>query len=234
MAFAVGATNFVDLDVLNSDALPQQGVTFQPAPIPYDGPIQLIQLIYTDALGSVQYVANTQHDVDFAATGIGDFNEDHVYDCQDIDALVTEVVSLENGGQSTSIWFDVDGNGSVDRGDIDSWLAIAGETNLGFLRRYLPGDANLDGSVDVSDFNLWNANRFAESTSWCSGDFNADGVTDVSDFNIWNLNKFRTGDSIAALVPEPSMTHVLAVGLVFSCVFGRRQSHQDQAKHLKR
>jgi len=28
--------------------------------------------------------------------------------------------------------------------------------------------------------------------AWCSGDFTADGSIDVSDFNVWNNNKFTT------------------------------------------
>ncbi|MEM7316895.1 MAG: hypothetical protein AAF497_27505, partial [Planctomycetota bacterium] len=69
-------------------------------------------------------------------------------------------------------------------------------------RRFLPGDANLDGFVDVTDFNQWNANKFTSLPSWCGGDFSADGVIDVSDFNIWNVNKFTSSDS--ATVPEPT------------------------------
>ena len=68
---------------------------------------------------------------------------------------------------------------------------------------YLPGDANLDGSVDVGDFNLWNGNKFTATAAWCSGDFNADGSVDVGDFNIWNGNKFTSSDRVAS-VPEPS------------------------------
>jgi hypothetical protein len=67
---------------------------------------------------------------------------------------------------------------------------------------YLIGDATLDGVVDVSDFNSWNANKFTTIAAWCSGDFNADGVVDVSDFNDWNANKFTSAD--AMLVPEPA------------------------------
>ncbi len=54
----------------------------------------------------------------------------------------------------------------------------------GFMRSDLPGDANLDGSVDASDFNVWNSNRFRPDAGWCSGDFTSDGAVDVGDFNI--------------------------------------------------
>jgi hypothetical protein len=80
---------------------------------------------------------------------------------------------------------------------------------------YLPGDADLDGVVDVSDFNAWNNNKFTNIAAWCSGDFTADGVVDVSDFNTWNGNKFNSSmDGVA--VPEPAMASFLVVAFVCS------------------
>ena len=94
------------------------------------------------------------------------------------------------------------GDGLVNLGDRDAWLAQAGEINLGPGRVFLVGDATLDGFVDVQDFNEWNANRFTMGAAWCRGDFNADGVVDVQDFNIWNSNKFQTSDrAIPSLWP---------------------------------
>ncbi len=40
------------------------------------------------------------------------------------------------------------------------------------VRTVLPGDANLDGYVDVLDFNLWNQNKFTNFAAWVTGDFN--------------------------------------------------------------
>jgi hypothetical protein len=79
----------------------------------------------------------------------------------------------------------------------------------------LTADANLDGAVDVSDFNVWNGNKFTMTPAWCSGDFNADGSVDVSDFNAWNSNKFQTSGPI--LVPEPENLYVLWVMGVLVC-----------------
>ena len=69
----------------------------------------------------------------------------------------------------------------------------------------LPGDANLDGFVDVTDFNLWNENKFTDDASWGEGDFNNDGLVDASDFNLWNQNKFTSAgwDGEPTVVPEP-------------------------------
>ena len=66
----------------------------------------------------------------------------------------------------------------------------------------LPGDANLDGTVDGQDFVIWNTNKFSGGKSWETGDFNGDGTVDGQDFVVWNSNKFTSVDEIVA-VPEP-------------------------------
>lgn len=60
-------------------------------------------------------------------------------------------------------------------------------------QKVFPGDFNLDGFVDVSDFNIWNSHKFTNSNLWADGDANFDGVVDGQDFNIWNANKFTSG-----------------------------------------
>ena len=152
---------------------------------------------------------------DFGSPGIfgdsnppagGDFNGDGIYDCADIDALVGEAAN----GSNTST-FDLTGDGIVDRSDVQAWLAEAGEENIGPGRTYLEGDANLDGSVDVGDFNIWNGSKFTATAEWCNGDFNADGSVDVGDFNIWNGNKFQSSD--VSTVPEPGSFLLMLAGL---------------------
>ncbi|MEM7311653.1 MAG: sulfatase-like hydrolase/transferase [Planctomycetota bacterium] len=90
-------------------------------------------------------------------------------------------------------------------------LAVTYEEDSVLVQLALLGDANLDGVVDISDFNIWNANKFTAGGTWESGDFNGDGVTDTSDFNIWNANKFT---SLARTVPEPSACGLLLLGLL--------------------
>ena len=55
----------------------------------------------------------------------------------------------------------------------------------------LPGDANQDGLVDGSDFNLWNDHRSQTGAGWYGGDFNHDGTTDDLDLEIWDSNRFQ-------------------------------------------
>ncbi len=100
-------------------------------------------------------------------------------------------------------------------------LAIAGRLRLPSKNPILPGDANLDGFVDGSDFGIWNANKFTSTASWCAGDFNADGVVDGSDFGIWNARKFTSADS-GSLVPEPSPGIGMAILLVGTFLCSRK------------
>ena len=87
------------------------------------------------------------------------------------------------------------------------------------LGRSLPGDANRDGFVDVSDFNIWNQFKFSDETDWGSADFNGDGTTDVADFNVWNENKFTQANTI---VPEPSGESLIFMALVAFAGYRRR------------
>ncbi len=134
-------------------------------------------------------------------TPTGDFDQNGVWDCTDIDALVAE-----SAAQTNAAIFDMTGDGLVNTEDVDAWLLVAGTENPTVTggNPFLLGDANLDGAVDVSDFNSWNSNKFQTSRGWCGGDFSADGVVDVSDFNIWNANKF-SASSDAVLGWRPSV-----------------------------
>ena len=146
----------------------------------------------------------------------GDFDGNGIFDCADVDSLVTEIVDMTNNAA-----FDLNGDMIVDNVDLDLWLLEAGEEMLGLGRALLRGDANLDGSVDVSDFNIWNGNQFTNTAAFCSGDFNADGVVDVGDFNVWNGNNFQSAD--VAPVPEPAGTLLVLTGFAALAMFRRRR-----------
>ena len=134
----------------------------------------------------------------------GDFDGDTFLADFDVDALVSVIV----GGNHPAV-FDINGDDLVDNSDLALWLIKANA---------LVGDANLDGVVDATDFNAWNANKFTSGAGWTGGDFNADGVTDGSDFNIWNANKFTS----IVPVPEPSLLILLSAP-VFGLIAIRRR-----------
>lgn len=147
----------------------------------------------------------------------GDFNNDAAYDCADVDGLVGSVAAQTNDPA-----FDMTGDGLVNRQDLDKWLREAGDVNLGANKSYLPGDANLDGVVDGSDFGFWNANKFTQMARWCAGDFNANGSVDGSDFGIWNAAKFTSSD--ASLVPEPGALGLVSIVLAGASI-SRKNGH---------
>ncbi len=163
----------------------------------------------------------------FTAAASPDFNEDGIHDCADVDALVAEIAAATG-----SYSFDVTGDGVLNKADLDAWLAQAGAANLASGNPYLPGDANLDGAVDASDFNSWNSNRFSQTVAWCSGDFNADGAVDASDFNIWNSHKFTSSDGGAA-VPEPSMG-VIGIATLIGLATRFGTERRKMAKKMRR
>jgi len=64
----------------------------------------------------------------------------------------------------------------------------------------LLGDANLDGLVNGSDFNILAANFNQSITGWDQGDFNYDGLVNASDFNdlAANFNQGVSGADVSA------------------------------------
>ena len=106
-------------------------------------------------------------------------------------------------------------------------LPVSGDNNSGGEFRFgfvvVPGDGDQNWSVDVSDFNIWNSNKFTMDTSWQEGDYNGDGVTDNSDFNIWNMHKFTSVNlTTLADVNHDGLTTEEDVIHLFDAIFGRR------------
>jgi hypothetical protein len=120
----------------------------------------------------------------------GDFDGDGLVTANDIDRLAVAIESVEHINT-----FDLNGSGTVDQTDLDYLLTVALQSQR--------GDANLDGVVDVSDFNIWNKHKFNScAVSWSQGDFTGDGAVDGSDLNQWLAHRF-TG---AAAAPAPRST----------------------------
>jgi len=92
---------------------------------------------------------------------------------------------------------------------------------LAALQPPLPGDANLDGKVDLSDFGILKQNfGTGTGTGRAQGDFNADGQVDLSDFGILKENFGRAG---AAAVPEPTTLSLITLAVsLFAFTMRRR------------
>ena len=56
--------------------------------------------------------------------------------------------------------------------------------NKAFLLTALPGDANLDGRVDINDLTIVLAHYGQTGTTWAKGEFTGDGTVDINDLTI--------------------------------------------------
>jgi hypothetical protein len=81
----------------------------------------------------------------------------------------------------------------------------------------LPGDANLDGKVDVNDLTIVLSHFGQTGAPWAQGEFTGDGKVDVNDLTIVLANFGQSGGSSAegmAAVPEPASMAMLAALLL--------------------
>lgn len=146
-----------------------------------------------------------------------DFDGNGTCDAVDVDELLA-VGSLVDGvvvDSSGNELYDLNGDSIVNSLDLQQWLEMAG-SGLG-TSAFVPGDADLDGSVEFNDF-LQLSENFGEVAGWTGGDFDGDGVVGFPDFLSLSANFGTTVQ--AASVPEPSgwMMTVIASSLLLSVV----------------
>jgi hypothetical protein len=96
--------------------------------------------------------------------------------------------------------------------------------NSAVLVRYtFDGDANLDGSVNIADFNALALHFGGSGQFWNAGDFNYDGVVNLLDLNALATNfgqpPISAPAALGSLVPEP----VCAMPIVAGAVLMRRR-----------
>ena len=150
---------------------------------------------------------------------VGDFNSDGLLDVQDIDLLSAAILST-----SPNALFDIDESQRVDRRDLDYMLQS--------LLNSLPGDTNLDGHVDFSDFVSLSSN-FGSSGGWAQGDFDANRKVDFVDFLIFSSN--FTNAPNAATVPEPNTCGLILMVLILKIALRRRnRSRRSQSRAVAR
>jgi hypothetical protein len=110
--------------------------------------------------------------------------------------------------------------------------SFGGETVDGtsLLVRYTySGDANIDGTVDLTDFTFLAANfNKGSGAVWLEGDFNYDQKVDLTDFTFlasnFNQSFPADGGGLGSSVPEPTSMFAL-IGAASGLMFRRRRSH---------
>jgi T5SS/PEP-CTERM-associated repeat protein len=82
----------------------------------------------------------------------------------------------------------------------------------------LPGDANIDGRVDINDLTTVLTSYNQTGQSWSTGDFIGDGTVDINDLTIvltnYNTSVGASAAGIGGAVPEPGVLALVAAGLV--------------------
>jgi hypothetical protein len=175
-----------------------------------------------------------------------DVNGDGLGDNRDLFALGDELVA---GGAGQAVLdsytnlllkrADVNSSGTADAADIaalyssfgsPSWLTdlnVDGALNIGDVQtaitslfRTVPGDFNVDGSVDAADYVVWRKSAGTTDAIYTQGDADFDGDVDGSDYTAWR-SRFgfarqplpaATASTLAA-VPEPAVIPLLLFAL---------------------
>ena len=129
---------------------------------------------------------------DISITGVAGFDFDGDGDCDaaDIDVLLANLT----GSDVYNEVYDLDGDFDADHNDLIKFVREIKESEF--------GDWNLDGSVDLADFNLWLDSD--GSGGWAEGDGNGDESNDLADFNMWLGESPPTTAPQAFLSPEPA------------------------------
>jgi hypothetical protein len=159
------------------------------------------------ALGSVEY----------STTGFKDYIE-----------IVVRGPSF-NRPSTTIRWQGAyNGNGRIAELDESGSLANYDNYAGSVTRTAMDGDANLDGSIDTADYNIWLSHVGGPSSqaTWYNGDWNDDDSVDSSDYGHW-LNFIGTGSGATTTpniagpvgVPEPMSFALMALGTL---MFARR------------
>ena len=125
---------------------------------------------------------------DFAITNGNLTSYDGRVTAADIDTLYARIADPTLGGRfAASVgreMFDLTGDNLLTIGS-PSGSGVGGDVDY-LIRRALKteyGDANLDGHVNLLDFNVV-AGNFNHAGTWASGDFTGDGNVNLLDFNV--------------------------------------------------
>ncbi len=95
------------------------------------------------------------------------------------------------------------------------------------LRQSLPGDANLDGTVDINDLTIVLAHYNQTGMTWTTGDFTGDGTVDINDLTIvlahFNDSAGSSAAGSVSAAPEPGTLVLLAAAVAALLAYARRR-----------
>ena len=148
----------------------------------------------------------------FWAFKAGDFDRDNDVDAADIALFKPKLTVRGQAAATLDLKFDLTGNNAVDWKDVKT---------LQQFYAFPDGDANIDKTVNLSDFNTLAANFGQTGRVWTQGDFNGDDLVNLQDFNILaaNFGMAAAGavvtpedwSNLASAVPEPASAGTIAL-----------------------
>jgi hypothetical protein len=167
-----------------------------------------------------------------------------------IATLVDQITTARRGAWNSGTW---DGNGvasSLIAGNANAAMALVDNADLPgqtlfrdqgvdshsiIVTRAIQGDADLSGTVDAADFDLWFRHVGAQTFSYAAGDLDMSGIVDAADFDIWfrhvGVGTLDSPSPIGSFartssVPEPAAAGIIAVGGV--ALLGCRRRKQSR------
>jgi hypothetical protein len=98
------------------------------------------------------------------------------------------------------------------------------------LYRTVPGDFNLDGSVDSADYVVWRKNLGQSSATFVQGDATYNGSIGMDDYAIWQANfgfvrqPLAAASAATAAVPEPTSWVMFCMALLSTPLTWRKRT----------
>ena len=151
------------------------------------------------------------------------------WNCRAMACINGQTVDLTTAYAQTGVTFNM-AVAVNDAGDILVWSegyqSVTTSVTSYLLTPALPGDANLDGKVDINDLTIVLAHYGQTGATWSTGDFIGDGTVDINDLTIVLAHYGDSTGSAAggiAGVPEPAGLLLSATALAGLAAYGWRK-----------
>jgi probable HAF family extracellular repeat protein len=141
-----------------------------------------------------------------------------------LDGTVTDLNTLITVAGSG--WTLSCATGINDSGWICGWgTNPAGQQRPFLLKALLPGDANLDGTVNINDLSVVLTNYDKSGMTWAQGDFDANGTVDISDLSKVLTSYDKSVGTAAGItaVPEPGVMALLTISAAGLAIYARKK-----------